>query len=590
MASHCPPSCSRFMLIDDNEFLSLYPFESMPPLFINKQTSVITVGEDLESVPRAYGSEIFAIAGLVTLKSYSFLVTVSSANVVGTVLGHDIWLATSFSVIPLTSSSKSDFLSSQRLVSTTPQLFPSPALSLPLSTTPQSQTKISCHVISGPKLTPTSASTLSLRVLSLPPPQHRSYVMPLTQGFVSIAYRIIPYTHTPLHYLLFSRRDASNVGKRFTRRGLNPDFSTSCSNSVVTEQVVLSDDEVKSVFTLVRGSIPLKWSQMANLSIKPGIKILADHENNLNILKNSMERLINSFGGPVIIINLLDDHGNEKEISQLYGDLITLVNLPIHYHHFNFHKECANFKYENVFDLIHSIESELDSVTFTSQSSTQSGVVRVNCIDCLDRTNVVQSSLCRFLLHKQLSQLGCSCVSLPKLPPQMAPSDVQSLGMIAFEKKLEEVFRRIWGDHGDELAVQYTGTFAMKRDFTFKGKRSLFGAIEDGYCALSRFFQNNFHHGLVQDALDVVLKGHDAGSLLDRMLEYERRSKLRKYLLMFILSIFVLGLFKGRSGLVVVCIFLVFLKFFFKKVAKRFTIAPFVCKFSLNYYLDIKNI
>ena len=36
----------------------------------------------------------------------------------------------------------------------------------------------------------------------------------------------------------------------------------------------------------------------------------------------------------------------------------------------------------------------------------QSGVLRINCIDCLDRTNVVQGWLARKQLDKLLTQLG----------------------------------------------------------------------------------------------------------------------------------------------------------------------------------------
>jgi phosphatidylinositol 4-phosphatase len=36
----------------------------------------------------------------------------------------------------------------------------------------------------------------------------------------------------------------------------------------------------------------------------------------------------------------------------------------------------------------------------------QIGNIRVNCMDCLDRTNVVQSVLSRNIAHKQLWKMG----------------------------------------------------------------------------------------------------------------------------------------------------------------------------------------
>jgi hypothetical protein len=36
----------------------------------------------------------------------------------------------------------------------------------------------------------------------------------------------------------------------------------------------------------------------------------------------------------------------------------------------------------------------------------QQGVVRTNCMDCLDRTNVMQATLAKWTLNKQLESLG----------------------------------------------------------------------------------------------------------------------------------------------------------------------------------------
>jgi hypothetical protein len=41
-----------------------------------------------------------------------------------------------------------------------------------------------------------------------------------------------------------------------------------------------------------------------------------------------------------------------------------------------------------------------------SMSKSQTGVLRVNCIDCLDRTNVCESVFARLVLTKQLRTLG----------------------------------------------------------------------------------------------------------------------------------------------------------------------------------------
>lgn len=61
-------------------------------------------------------------------------------------------------------------------------------------------------------------------------------------------------------------------------------------------------------------------------------------------------------------------------------------------------------------------------------SSTQKAVYRTNCIDCLDRTNVVQSAIAKKILEKQLQELaGVS-------PGEKLP-------------QLEHMFRNVWANN-----------------------------------------------------------------------------------------------------------------------------------------------
>jgi hypothetical protein len=92
-------------------------------------------------------------------------------------------------------------------------------------------------------------------------------------------------------------------------------------------------------------------------------------------------------------------------------------------------------------------------------------------MDCLDRTNVVQSVLSRNIAHKQLFKMDIS--GKPKGDP--------------FEKfiaPLEEAFREAWTDNADTISILYTGTPALKTDFTRTGKRTWKGALDDGKNAI----------------------------------------------------------------------------------------------------------
>ncbi|CAN0307373.1 unnamed protein product, partial [Ectocarpus sp. 4 AP-2014] len=68
---------------------------------------------------------------------------------------------------------------------------------------------------------------------------------------------------------------------------------------------------------------------------------------------------------------------------------------------FDFHHECRNMHWENLDKLLGIVDREFGEQGFYHAGPggeilrLQDGVVRTNCMDCLDRTNVVQSLLAR---------------------------------------------------------------------------------------------------------------------------------------------------------------------------------------------------
>ena len=88
------------------------------------------------------------------------------------------------------------------------------------------------------------------------------------------------------------------------------------------------------------------------------------------------------------------------------------------------------------------------------KDSQQQGVFRTNCMDCLDRTNVVQSLLANENLDTVLRGFGL----LPQGSTTRDHPDFQKL------------FRHVWADHANLLAMQYAGSGALKTDYTRTGK------------------------------------------------------------------------------------------------------------------------
>ncbi|KAJ6792114.1 phosphoinositide phosphatase SAC6-like [Iris pallida] len=121
----------------------------------------------------------------------------------------------------------------------------------------------------------------------------------------------------------------------------------------------------------------------------------------------------------------------------------------------------------------------------------QTGVVRTNCIDCLDRTNVTQSMIARKVMERQLNQIGV----------------FNANDSISAYPTFDTSFKNMWANHGDEISIQYSGTPALKGDFVRCGTRTIQGIAKDGWNSLARYYLNNFADGSKQDAID-LLQGH----------------------------------------------------------------------------------
>merc|ERR1711970_1371129 len=69
----------------------------------------------------------------------------------------------------------------------------------------------------------------------------------------------------------------------------------------------------------------------------------------------------------------------------------------------------------------------------------------------------------------------------------------------------ENLFRNKGADNADIVSKTYSGTGALKTDFTRTGNRTKAGALQDFNRSVTRYFQNNFADGPRQDSFDLFL-------------------------------------------------------------------------------------
>ena len=149
------------------------------------------------------------------------------------------------------------------------------------------------------------------------------------------------------------------------------------------------------------------------------------------------------------------------------------------------------------------LDSETDDVKL------QGGAVRTNCLDNLDRTNVAQAAIAKYVLTKQLREVGTfgenetvddyeelsAAFRESQYPLHSPPPPAQSLKFV----------RVVWADHADAISKAYSGTGALKTDFTRTGKRTKKGALDDLSKSAMRYLKNNFFDGARQDGFDLVM-------------------------------------------------------------------------------------
>ena len=140
----------------------------------------------------------------------------------------------------------------------------------------------------------------------------------------------------------------------------------------------------------------------------------------------------------------------------------------------------------------------------------QNAVVRTNCMDCLDRTNVVQSILGRYMLFQQLLSESDGSFNNNQLWAKLNKTFRKKNMNLPWEKG-EVAHRLLWADNADAISRLYAGTPALKGDFTRTGQRTKRGALDDGMNSLQRYYLNNFLDADRQEGYDLMV-GHAAFS------------------------------------------------------------------------------
>ncbi|KAJ3054053.1 Phosphatidylinositide phosphatase SAC2, partial [Rhizoclosmatium hyalinum] len=227
-------------------------------------------------------------------------------------------------------------------------------------------------------------------------------VAPLIQGFVEVRESVSMSSETSaspestFDFALISRRSKYRAGFRYERRGV--DEQGHVANFVETEMVVFTKESKVASFLQIRGSIPLYWTQVASTkTLNPTPSLDRSDEENLAALRLHVEELEKLYQA-VVVVDLVGKEGREEPLGTRFKTLLQQVSTDhptITYKDYDFHKETKGLNYDNLKHLLDLLSTDFTTVSHYSSTTgqDQTGVIRTNCMDCLDRTNVVQSIL-----------------------------------------------------------------------------------------------------------------------------------------------------------------------------------------------------
>lgn len=377
------------------------------------------------------------------------------------------------------------------------------------------------------------------------------FILPVMFGMLRITNTSVK--GNPLTFILITRRSRLRAGTRYFSRGI--DENGNVSNFNETEQtIIINDDASKGPisyagdagmkngniggreaqvlsYVQTRGSVPVYWAEVNTLHYTPELQVRGI-ETAVLAAKRHFDQQIRLYGENYLV-NLVNQKGREKRVKDAYEQMVhLLVSSPtgdlysdsqsaeamgtieargnksefdrLHYVYFDFHNETKGLQWHRAQLLMQQLQGPVNKGGYfrgvdmpghegrTEIRSKQDCVVRTNCMDCLDRTNVVQSMLGRYILSRMLIDLGL-------LREGENASDDQAF---------EHLFRNVWADNADVVSKSYSGTGALKTDFTRTGNRTRRGALMDLSNSITRYLKNNFADGPRQDGFDLFLGAH----------------------------------------------------------------------------------
>ncbi|XP_065323489.1 polyphosphoinositide phosphatase-like isoform X3 [Gordionus sp. m RMFG-2023] len=334
---------------------------------------------------------------------------------------------------------------------------------------------------------------------------------------------------------LLARRSSFYAGTRYLKRGISL-IGGYTANSVETEQILenLAESMSYSSYVQFRGSIPTFWCQESSKMV-PKPPILLNNTDPFCLAPGThFHRLMKRYGTPIIVLNLAKNRETKRGegiLTEEFINSICYLNqfLPLRHKILYQGFDMARMNRNKSIDVIKKLEeicydyiikTDIFLATISCSLSTikcmsrqQKGVIRSNCVDCLDRTNTAQFVIGKCALTLQLEALGVLDEQDLETYSDINCGEMDNLTRnggrcrkLTFDSDIIRMLEDLYEEQGDVLAMQYGGSQLVHRVDTYrKISPSWTYHSRDMMQTFSRYYSNAFSDAEKQDAINLFL-------------------------------------------------------------------------------------
>lgn len=174
---------------------------------------------------------------------------------------------------------------------------------------------------------------------------------------------------------------------------------------------------------MIRGSIPIFWGhERTKINPNPPRIIDLERDPEFKVTEKHFRRLIETYGNEICVLNLVKNNSKSSEtiLGKIYkrfadgfsNHLKTNIHGPkLRYKWIDFHSIYGQDETKILHEIQDYAKSTIKHVgifqfsIFDGTISKQNGIFRVNCIDCLDRTNNAMACISSVVVAQSLIKM-----------------------------------------------------------------------------------------------------------------------------------------------------------------------------------------